>query len=237
MGIYLIFLSLLNMAIDQEAVLKIPSPSTIIVSGPSGSGKSTLVYKMLRHARGMFEEQPCQIIVCYNIYQNDMYDRLRKDIKIYVLFKDCLRKKTWRHGALEKNTVLILDDLMAKCSSSQDICDLFTIYSHHMNFTVFFLVQNLFANGKQFRTISLNAHQFILFNNQRDLLQIKIFSKQCFPDQTKYFMDAYKRATSSGFGYVFVQIVGWPGTGSLPKAIAPSHHPTNPACPGKLWLG
>ena len=101
--------------------------------------------------------------------------------------------------------MLIIDDLMSQCSISQDICDLFTIFSHHMNFTVFFLVQNLFAHGKLFRTISLNTHQFTLFKNQRDMLQIKTFAKQCFPDQTKYFMDSYIKATSSKkFGYLFV---------------------------------
>ena len=82
-----------------------------------------------------------------------------------------------------------------------------------MNFTIFFLVQNLFSGvcvggggggvgnsfelrfvyslqspyefhdflfssepvfrGKQFRTISLNAHQIIIFKNQRDELQVK----------------------------------------------------------------
>lgn len=195
------------MAFVKEAVLKIPSPSTIIVSGPSGSGKSTLVYEILRHAKGMFEKQPCQIIFCYNIYQSDLYDRLRKDVNNLRFVQGLPTKEdleTWSAG--KEHSVLILDDLMAKCSSSQDICDLFTVYSHHLNFTVFFLVQNLFSNGKQFRTISLNAHQFILFNNQRDLLQIKIFSKQCFPDQTKYFMNAYKRATSSNFGYLFVDL-------------------------------
>lgn len=196
------------MSFAEEAVLKIPSPSTIIVSGPSGSGKSTLVYEILRHARGMFEKEPCQVIFCYNIYQNGLYDRLRKDVINLHFFQGMPMKEdleAWSKG--EMHSVLILDDLMAKCSASQDICDLFTIYSHHMNFTVFFLVQNLFSNGKQFRTISLNAHIFILFHSRRDLLQTKIFAKQCYPEQTKFFMDSYIRAvTSSKFGYLYVDL-------------------------------
>ena len=95
---------------------------------------------------------------------------------------------------------------MSQCAVSQDICDLFPIFSHHMNFTVFFLVQNLFAQGKLFRTISLNAHQFSLFKNQRDMLHIKAFAKQCYPEQTRYFMDSYIKATSSKFGYIFVDL-------------------------------
>ena len=104
------------------------------------------------------------------------------------------------------HSVLILDDLMAKCSSSLDICDLFTIFSHHMNFTVFFLVQNLFSGGKQFRTISLNAYQFIPFKSPRDLFQIKIFATQIFPEETKFCMSAYKKATSTKYGYLFVDL-------------------------------
>ena len=76
-----------------------------------------------------------------------------------------------------------------------------------MNFTVFFLIQNLYSYGKQFRTISLNAHQFFLFNSPRDLLQIKIFAKQCFPLETNYFMDSYKRAvTNRKYGYLVVDL-------------------------------
>ena len=40
---------------DEEALSKIPSPSTIIVSGPSGSGKSTLIYEILKRAKGIFD--------------------------------------------------------------------------------------------------------------------------------------------------------------------------------------
>ena len=197
------------MSVNEEgAVLKIPSPATIIVAGPSGCGKSTLVYKILKHARGMFAKLPHQIIFCYNIYQQELYNQLEKDVENLRFFQGLPEKsdlESW--GSDQHHSVLVLDDLMAQCSSSQDISDLFTIFSHHMNFTVFFLIQNLFSYGKQFRTISLNAHQFFLFNNPRDLLQIKIFAKQCFPQETKYFMDSYKRAVSSRkYGYLVVDL-------------------------------
>lgn len=195
------------MASSAAAVLKIPSPSTLIVCGPSGSGKSTLVYEILKHGRGIFDKVPCQVIFCYNIYQSSLYDQLKRDVDNIQFFEGLPAKEDlemWSNG--KDHSVLVLDDLMAKCSSSQDICDLFTVFSHHMNFTVFFLVQNLFSGGKQFRTISLNSHQFILFKNQRDELQIKIFAKQVFPDEMKYFMSAYKKATSTKFGYLYVNL-------------------------------
>ena len=70
----------------------------------------------------------------------------------------------------------------------------------------FFVVQNLFTGGKYFRTISLNSHYFILFNNQRDQLQIQTLAKQMFPSETKYFMDAYKKATKKKYSYLLVDV-------------------------------
>ena len=195
------------MSSNEEAVLKIPSPSTLIFSGPSGSGKSTLVYKILKRAKGMFEKMPVQIVYCYNIYQNEFFDRMKEEVENLQFFQGIpTREDLERFSKPGQHSVLIIDDLMSQCAVSQDICDLFTIFSHHMNFTVFFLVQNLFAQGKLFRTISLNAHQFALFKNQRDMLQIKAFAKQCYPEQTRYFMDSYIKATSSKFGYLFVDL-------------------------------
>lgn len=196
------------MSLNEEAVLKIPCPSSSIFSGPSGSGKSTLVYEILKHARGMFEKIPNQIIYCYNIYQNELFDRMKKDVDNLQFFQGIPKKEDLQiWSSVGQNSVLVIDDLMSQCAISQDICDLFTIFSHHMNFTVFFLVQNLFAHGKLFCTISLNAHQFALFQNQRDMLQIKAFAKQCYPEQTKYFMDAFIKATSSKkFGYLFIDL-------------------------------
>jgi hypothetical protein len=59
--------------------------------------------------------------------------------------------------------ILVIGDLAQKASESVDIFNLFNIYSHHRNFSVFFVVQNLFTGGKYFHTISLNSHYFVLF--------------------------------------------------------------------------
>ena len=132
---------------------------------------------------------------------------MERDVKNLRFFQGMPSKEDLESWSIDRqHSVLIIDDLMSKCAESQDICDLFTIFSHHMNFTVFLLVQNLFANGKQFRTISLNTHHFILFDNKRDLLQIKTFARECFPEQTKFFMESYLKAVSTKFGYLFVDL-------------------------------
>ena len=40
--------------------------------------------------------------------------------------------------------ILILDDLAQKASESVDIVNLFTIYSHHRNFSVFFVAKPVY---------------------------------------------------------------------------------------------
>ncbi|CAC5392368.1 unnamed protein product [Mytilus coruscus] len=61
------------------------------------------------------------------------------------------------------------------------------------------ILHNLYCKGKAMRTASLNCHYFVLFRNYRDQLQIQTIGKQIFPGQSKYFLDAYKKATSVAY--------------------------------------
>jgi hypothetical protein len=71
------------------------------------------------------------------------------------------------------------------------------------NASMIYLVQNLFQKGRVMRTLSLNMHYFVLFKNYRDQLQIQTFGRQAFPQQLKYFIDAFDKATSSvPYGYL-----------------------------------
>ena len=132
---------------------------------------------------------------------------MKKEVNSIEFFEGLPTKENMDLWSIEdgfKN--LILDDLAQKASESVNIVNLFTIYSYHKNFSVFFVVQNLFTSGKYFRTISLNSHYFILFKNQRDQLQIQNLAKQMFPAESKYFMDAYKKATSKKYCYLLIDI-------------------------------
>lgn len=190
----------------DEPVLKIRSPSTIMVSAPTRGGKSVLMYNILKHVSVMFDKPVAKIIYCYGVYQ-PLYDDMKRDVENLLLFEGVPgREELERWNPTTEHCVIVLDDLMAKCAMSQDICDLFTIYSHHLNFTVFLLVQNLFSGGKQFRTISLNVAQFIIFRNQRDQTQIRTFARQLYPQGVNFFMDAYKRAVSIPYGYLFIDL-------------------------------
>lgn len=95
---------------------------------------------------------------------------------------------------------------MAQGMNNVDLMNLFTTYSHHMGITVLFLLQNIFPHEKYRRTVSLNAHYIILFKNSRDEQQVKNLGRQIFPNQSMYFMKAYKKATRVPYSYLCVTL-------------------------------
>ena len=60
---------------------------------------------------------------------------------------------------------IVIDDLMSEASNDKRICDLFIKGSHHRNLSVICLVQNLYYQGKESRTMSLNSQYLVVFNN------------------------------------------------------------------------
>ena len=123
----------------QESLIKFETPSTIVMSGATSTGKSWLIYKILKHAKGMFTSPPKKIIYCYGVYQ-DLYDEMQRDIPNIECFSGLPTRddlESWNYAS-PWSKVLVLDDLLQKAVKNVDIVDLFCQYSHHMNFTVFF---------------------------------------------------------------------------------------------------
>lgn len=69
-----------------------------------------------------------------------------------------------------------------------------------------YLVQNVFHQGKNSRTISLNANYIVLFKNPRDKLQINTLAQQMYPGRKSYCMDSYEDATKEPFSYLIVDL-------------------------------
>ena len=72
--------------------------------------------------------------------------------------------------------------------------------------SVIYLVQNLFPNGNESRTFSINAQYMVLFKNPRDNTQVVNIAKQMFPGRVKYMKEAFRDATSAPHGYLFVDL-------------------------------
>ena len=154
----------------------------------------------------MFTETPVRIIYAYGSWQSKFTD-MQKSIPHFELFNGVPSIQDLQSWATDgKHRVLVLDDVMNVVENDRDSVDLFTKHSHHMNISVFFIVQNLFSGGKYFRTISLQAHYFIIFRNRRDENSIHIFARQIFPLNTAYFLDSYTKATRDKYSYILVYI-------------------------------
>lgn len=193
---------------DRAAVIPFQTPCNLIAVAATGGGKTQIVYQLLKHASLMFEVMPEAIIYCFNVYQQPLFDQMKSEIKNIQFFeglpdRENLREWNKMHG---NHKIIVLDDLLQKASASNDIVDLFCVLSSHMNYTVLFLVQNVFADSKKLRTISLNAHYFLIFKNQRHQMQVQTLGSQIFPGQTAFFMDAYKKAVSRPYGYLLIDI-------------------------------
>ncbi|CAG2225695.1 unnamed protein product [Mytilus edulis] len=109
-------------------------------------------------------------------------------------------------GTLQGHKVLVLDDLMVESADSKELIHLLTVGIHHNSITLIQILHNLYCKGKAMRTASLNCHYFVLFRNYRDQLQIQTLGRQIFPGQSKYFLDAYKKATSVAYRPLIIDL-------------------------------
>ena len=101
-----------------------------------------------------------------------------------------------KHYDETRRTLLIIDDLLIETNCS------FTKVSHHRNLSVNHIVRNLFSQSKEYRTISHNAHYFVISKNPRDDFQIIHLSIQSYPSTPKVLEEASLDATSKPCGYL-----------------------------------
>ena len=100
--------------------------------------------------------------------------------------------------------LFIIDDMMGEKDAV--IAKLFTKKSYHGNLSVIYIVQNLFHQSKNHRTISLNASYLVLTKNVRDASQVIHLAKQLYPSNTKFFQQAYQMATKEPYTYLFIDL-------------------------------
>ena len=180
------------------------SPSTCLIVGSTGSGKTWFIFNILSNRAQMFEKMPTKILYCFNTYQ-EKFDKYSNFIEFHKNLPDKNFFDDWTSEKNKLHKIIIIDDLMS--DMNDEISKLFTVYSHHKNITVFFLLQNLFFQHKVMRTITLNTQYIVLFNLKRDISQIRVLASQLFPaKENKEFQIIYKNAVSKPFSYLVIDI-------------------------------
>lgn len=191
----------------KESLVPFIPCSSFIVSGATKSGKTQWVKKLLENADGMFQHSaPNKILYCYGVNQ-PAFDDMKKTVKNVTFYEGLPDLATLENHATP-HTVVVLDDLMNQVVKNEEMERLFTQGCHHRGMSVIFITQNLFAQGKCSRTISLNATYLILFRNLRDTNQIAYLGRQI--GRGPGFLEAYEDSLKDDYGYLVVDMS--PGT-------------------------
>lgn len=184
--------------------IKLQHPATFCISGPTGSGKTVWIYKLIKHRQYVFDNAPERILWFYGQYQSS-FEKFSRDLPIIEFF-DGLPEDWSEIIDPRVRNLIILDDLMYECGNDPEITKLFTKGSHHCNLSVIYVVQNLFHQAKESRTISLNSHYIVLFKNPRDRSQIINLAKQMYPGQTKFMVESYSDSTAKPYSFLLVDL-------------------------------
>ena len=180
-----------------EADLRFQCPLGCMVVGPSMSGKSNFILELLRTKSAFFNPVPARIVYAYGIWQNS-FDEAH-DVE-FVKGVEGLESVNF---SSRQPSILVIDDLMEELCNSKQLSTLFTREMHHKNITVFFVVQNLYKQGKNMRDVTLNCQVLILFKSPRDTQQIKVLTRQTGIKQLEM---AYTEAIKARYGHLVINL-------------------------------
>jgi hypothetical protein len=179
------------------------TPTSILLAGPTMAGKTSFVIKLLENASKMFKEVPTKILYCFLVWQ-PAFERLKKIDNLTLHEGLPERSDIIELGLLRGHKVVIFDDMLRYIVNDLNVQEYVTVSSHHNNMSIILISQNVFAQGQTARTISLNCHYIVLFNNKRDVSQVSRLGSQIMPGNVKYFVASYERATAVKYGYLLI---------------------------------
>lgn len=178
--------------------VRFKTPFTCVVAGESGSGKTYLVNEILKRKDKIFTKKPDKTILFYTVNQ-PIYDDMLSSGAIDQLIEGSpsIDQMIEMAEPFKKTNgcCLVFDDHIHNIQSTMS--KLFTMYSHHMNISVFFLTQNLFLQDKDYRLMSINTNYMILMGGNRNRGQIQHFARQISPYRTGYIVDGFYDATKN----------------------------------------
>ena len=170
--------------------------------GSTGSGKTFFMRRLL--SSDQCDKPPKRIVYCYTEWQPVFDEMEREGVEFYEGLPTRDEVNNW--SAEREHMIIVLDDMIHLITDNIDVQYYFTATSHHRNISIIIISQNIFAQGKAARTISLNLHYMVLFRNTRDTSQVMTLARQIMPSRTRYFMDAYNKATDRPYGYILVDL-------------------------------
>lgn len=178
--------------------LQLKLPFGMVVSGPSSSGKSTFLLKFIADSDELINPKPASTLYCFGEMSGIVPILQKSGVGVYagVPPEDLIKR-------MPKPLLLILDDLLLSIDEKY-LSELFTKKSHHQNFAIVFVTQNLFE--RKIKIARQNAQYLVIMRSPNSLLSVRNIGTQLFPRQLDYFLDAYKQATREPFGYLLIDM-------------------------------
>jgi hypothetical protein len=176
--------------------------------GSTSSGKTYFTTKLLKHREALLSENLDTVSVFYTAEQSH-YNKMQEYVPNITFYKGIPENldKIIENLDCTKHHLFIFDDLMSSLFYKKVMLDLFISASHHKNISVLLIIQSLHLRTQLSRTIGLQTDVFIFFNNWRDKLDIKLFSKQVHPEKPGFILDSYIKAlTFREYGYLVVNL-------------------------------
>nr|CAD2192553.1 unnamed protein product [Meloidogyne enterolobii] len=178
--------------------LKFKLPFGMILAGPSSSGKSTFLLKFIAGSNELIDPSPKSILYCFGEMNNIVPLLQKSGVGVFagVPPEELIKK-------YPKPLLLILDDLLLSINEKY-LSELFTKKSHHQNFSIIFVTQNLF--DPKIKVARQNSQYIIVMRSPNSMLSVRNIGVQLFPRQLDYFLDAYRQATKHPYGYLVIDM-------------------------------
>ena len=175
------------------------------VSGPTSCGKTTWVKKLLENCNILISPKITRIILLYRRWQ-PLYDELKKTVWPPIEFIQGIPLELGYDTLIspKENNIIILDDLMSTAAKDSRITELFTEGSHHRNFSVISINQNLYHSKDS--TQRRNCHYLTLFNNPINKQPAMTLARQMYPENSQKLMSMFNKVTQKSYGYLVVDL-------------------------------
>lgn len=183
--------------------LKFKHPFTCIVAGITSSGKTCWTRKLLENHNYLIDmnKMDVKVLWCFGSEQ-EIYTISIENVHVFyskgIPTIDLIQET--------KPDIIVIDDLMNELKKDEMVKNLFIKESHHSNISVIYITQNIFAQEKSMRTISLNAHYIIIMKGIRLTQQVSILGNQIYPGKSKKFLNIFKQATMKPFSYLLIDL-------------------------------
>ena len=155
----------------------------------------------LKHVDDVLKEK---VVYCYSVYQ-PLYDEI-KHARPGVIFVEGFPSYIESIYLSNPNfhDLLIIDDLLDMIADDKMFRDTYLFNSHHKNYSVITVVQNLYYKSKYLRTASLQCSGFLLFKCFRDRSMITNLARQISPNMFKSSIEMYDKISSHPYSYMFI---------------------------------